>query len=414
MDVNNHSIAAEQARVIAERFLARQGVVMPSVQSLKPRGHHYEYVSGDGDSIYEFPLAEGNDASGYVLISGTKSLPPILEFCAAGNTLQEKLNECLSGLLRFRAIEHRNVTWRYFGPMDFVAELATGAGRYVYVRVPNVYIVSSDLRIMRKRRTAPENVDWIGSRWDFYEATTEETSPLSAGSVLGCRPIKYNQTCQSSLKGVEESALSEGPNYCTPVCITGCVATAWTVLAGTWKGYRADPDIFSDAPDWYFDWQSSYGGAPPPHSKVVNQRMWDVHGYLGTSCGGSTSDPNTPAGSRLFSFYGKPWAWGARFSIDYAFAASVNKANQPGLLTAQSVWVPGGGVDGHGVVTYGWNDGDHTLFICLGWGSAFPDKWISFAALASADAFFVTAWNANEETTLPERNVPAAFREISP
>jgi hypothetical protein len=68
----------------------------------------------------------------------------------------------------------------------------------------------------------------------------------------------------------------------------------------------------------------------------------------------------------------------------------VNKAGQPGLLTAQSVWVPGEPPDGHAFVIHGWNDNDQHVSICLGWGSAFPDKWIAFSTLSGVNAFFVS------------------------
>lgn len=402
----SRSITADQAKAIAERFVSREVNLTGGAKPLRPRGHYYEYLSGDGETIYEFPLVAGNEPSGYVLVSGTKSLPPIIEFCASGNALQDKLRDSLSGFLRVRPTEHTRVVWRYFGPMDFVAELATSAGKYLYIRVPNVKVESSDFRIIQKI-PAFSDAEWIRSRWDYYSTTTA-SGPTAAATVLRCRPVKYNQTCQSSLGGDARPTRNEGPNYCTPVCIAGCVATAWTVLAGTWKGYIADQEIFRDALDWYFDWESSYGGPPPPHSKVVNQRMWDVHGYMNTSCGGSTYDASTPAGSRLFYYYGKPWTWGARFNVDYGFASSVNKANQPGLLTAQSNWT-GSGIDGHGVVTYGWNDSEQSLYICLGWGAAFWDKWIAFATLSSAGTFFVTSWGDTDGVVASERNTPVVL-----
>ena len=413
--MENHAdaIDAEYAAVIAARFLQREGCDCenPGPDCPQLAAGHFEYLTGDDSVVYEFPLTNKGAKSGYIIISGSRTLPPVLEFCPTGNPLRENLIECLDGLTKLRALETKSVKWRYFGPLDLVAELELDRGRYYYARLPNLQVLETKERIRVRAPKHNGSKDWLKARWKYYESEKAPKGTLSCSKMFGLRPIRYNQTCESSIHPAERSKHT-GPNYCTPSCIAGCVATGWTVLAGTWKGAanHGSEKIFSDAPDWQKDWQSSYGGPPPPSSQAVNRRMWAVHAYLGTSCDGITNDSNTLAGSRIFSDYGVNWRWGARGGVDYAFASSVNKAAQPGLLTAQSVWVPGQPPDGHGIVTHGWNDNDQHLSICLGWGSSFPDKWIAFSTLSGVNAFFVSQFQlktANIQSA-EELDTPAA------
>src|ERR1039457_1798282 len=113
--------------------------------------------------------------------------------------------------------------------------------------------------------------------------------------------------------------LHEGPTYCTPSCIVGCVPTAWTVLASAWKEIApksvADK-IFSDAPDWNQDWLS--WTPPPPGSQGVNRRMWAAHGYMVTTCNGYTQGNYVLGGSLIFRDFGVNWVFGWRYGVDYA------------------------------------------------------------------------------------------------
>jgi len=387
------AIDAAYAAVIAARFLEREGCDCenPGPNCPQLSTDHYEYLAGDDSVVYEFPLINSGAQSGYIIISGSRALPPVLEFCPTGNPLREDLTKCLTGLTKLRALESKSLKWRYFGPLDLVAELELESGGYYYARLPNLLVLETSERIRVRAPKFSGSESWLEARWNYYESEKVPKGTLSCSTMFGIRPIKYNQTCESSLHSAEAS-MNNGPNYCTPSCIAGCVATGWTVLAGSWKGAanHGSELIFSDAPDWEKDWSSSYGGPPLPASKTVNRRMWAVRAYLGTSCNGNTTDTSAIAGSRLFSDYGLNWSWGSRNGVDYAFASSVNKAGQPGLLTAQSVWVPGEPPDGHAFVIHGWNDNDQHVSICLGWGSAFPDKWIAFSTLSSVNAFFVS------------------------
>ena len=409
------TINSEHAAVIATRFLERDGCDCenPGPDCPTLAGGHVEYLTGEDSLVYEFPLTNKGKQSGYVLISGSRTLPPVLEFCPVGNSLRDQLSECFAGLTKHRRLPAHSVVWRYFGPLDLVAELELDDGGYYYARLPNLRILQSRDRIHTPSPKHSGSYDWLATRWRYYESEKATKGNLSCSKMFGLKPIRYNQTCASSILPAESST-NNGPNYCTPSCIAGCVATAWTVLAGTWKGAvnHGSEKIFSDAPDWAKDWASSYGGAPPPASQGVNRRMWAVHKYLQTSCSGNTSDGYTIAGRRIFSDYGVNWNWGSRYGTDYAFASSINKAAQPGLITAQSVWIPNEPPEGHGIVTHGWNDNDQHLWICLGWGSSFPDKWIAFSTLSSPNAFFVTHFdleNANEITNdeLPMPAVPS-------
>jgi hypothetical protein len=138
--------------------------------------------------------------------------------------------------------------------------------------------------------------------------------------------------------------------------------------------------------------------------------MWAAHGYMVTTCNGYTQGNYVLGGSLIFRDFGVNWVFGWRYGVDYAFASSVNKAHQPGLITAQSVWQPGP-PDGHAVVTHGYNDNDQHLSVCLGWGSSWPDKWIAFSLLSGTDAHFVSQFErkTSDIESADELHAPATF-----
>lgn len=364
-------IDVSHAATIAARFLERGGCNCENPVPPCPQltGEHFEYLTGEDSVIFEFPLKKKRAKSGYILISGSRDLPPVLEFCPTGRSLRGNLINGLLGLTRLRRLNSKSVAWRYFGPLDFVAELRLERGGYYYARLPNLRVVETRRRIQALDHFHRGQDQWIEARWKYYEAERASRGALSCGKMFGIRPFKYNQTCESSLH-LGKSSDSNGSNYCTPSCIVGCVPTAWAVLASAWKSSAIGVShrLFGDAPDWDRDWPSAVGGPPRPVSKVVNREMCKLRTYVGTSCTGETPDRSTILGSLIFDDYAVKWKWGSRKGVDYAFASSVNKApvRQPGLLTAKSVWNPSAPPDGHAFVTHGFNDNEEHLYICLG------------------------------------------------
>lgn len=408
--MDNHGVIhAPYAAAIATRFLERDGCdcEYPGPDCPQVGTTHYEYLTGDDSVVYEFPLINKQGKSGYIIVSGTRALPPILEFCPTGDSLRETLVASLAELAKHRELPPMPLNWRYFGPLDLVVELQRPRGGYYYARLPNLRVIELQDRIRVKAPEYHGSDEWLTNRWKYYDTENAPKGGLSCSRMFGVTTVRYNQTCQSSVTS------KTGPNYCTPSCIVGCVATAWTVLAATWKSAAqwGSEKIFSDAPDWKKDWWYWQNGHPLPMSEVVNRRMWDVHGYMKTECNGNTADYHTIVGSQLFADYGVNWKWGARVGVDYGFASSINKAGQPGLLTAQSVWNPGEPPEGHGFVIHGWNDNDQHLFICLGWGGGYPDKWIAFSVLNSVNGFYVAQRVQSPSSDADYLTIPATLDE---
>src|ERR1035441_3687766 len=99
------AIDAAYAAVIAARFLEREGGDCENPGPNCPQlttGHH-EYLAGDDSVVYEFPLINNGAPSGYIIISGSRALSPVLEFCPTGNPLRENLTKCLTGLTKLGA-----------------------------------------------------------------------------------------------------------------------------------------------------------------------------------------------------------------------------------------------------------------------------------------------------------------------
>ena len=81
-------------------------------------------------------------------------------------------------------------------------------------------------------------------------------------------------------------------------------------VASTIAGFLCDPMLGLAVP-----WEGSYGGPPKAGSKVVNNRLWELHDYMSTDCFGSTDADYIQSGRHLFNIYNLNWKWGLYRSI---------------------------------------------------------------------------------------------------
>jgi hypothetical protein len=130
--------------------------------------------------------------------------------------------------------------------------------------------------------------------------------------------------------------------------------------------------------------------ANPSQCPLVESTIWKLHSLLGTTVDGATDQNNTINGAAIFSDYGLHWSFGQAFNQPFEFAIQATQAGQPLLWTAQGNWVPGEPPAGHGVVSYGYQKSDRSLFITLGWGSSFPDKYIYRDQYSQNGCFYMT------------------------
>src|ERR1700733_8655493 len=117
----------KKAISVANTFLSsgRYNCEHPNPNGPKLSAEHYTYDVGLDEVAYEFPLKLGDSRCGYLLVSGTRRLPPILEYTTSGPPLRLLLEKWLS---EHKLAPAKDVKWLYSGPMEIVAEYAHGAG----------------------------------------------------------------------------------------------------------------------------------------------------------------------------------------------------------------------------------------------------------------------------------------------
>jgi hypothetical protein len=394
-------IDAIRAAAIANRFLEERGSdgggVVPRHTSLG--GRYYKYLTSNDSTVYEFSVTRGDTQAGYILISGTLDLPPVLGYCPTGKPLRSILTQCVEDFIRLRNLLPTSVEWRYFGPFDHVAEIKLAGGDYCYARFPNYLVTQSKSRIVHPPRMEWVDVAWINDRWEYYSRDDRPKVVRPLGIINGCRPYKYQQTCQSSLEEGGPDPHHIGLNYCSPSCIAGCTPTSWAILASAFKGLQNIASIFNDAPDWNIDWPTNgVGGHPLPASQAVNGRIWELRNYMQTDCqGGTDFGVHLLFGSYVFSQYDVNWEWrwtagpgaiGAYWEVQ----RQIETYGRPVSLSANSNWQSGQPRDGHSVVAYGCNDGERQVFVCYGWGSDFADAWIPCSIMGGMEVCYVYSY----------------------
>lgn len=388
------SISAKHAAHIAQRFLERSRFDCENPDPHGPTlaGRFHELDLARGHKVYEFPLLLNERRSGFVIISGDKRLPPVLDYCTSGDSLLTFASRFLEGFLIVRQLEAHNVRWMYFGPFDVVAEVRLRSGSFLYVRCPNLHVIDSPKPIEFAGGLRVQNPEWVASRWDFYERPDDIELPgMKCSTMFGWGAIKYNQTCRPGPSLEEDIATSK--NYCGSTCIAGCTPTGWLVLASSFATFdQTTFPLFTDAPDWHLGWETSHGAPPAPASHVLNRRLWDLHDYMGTGCNGTTMGGAIASGSNVFGVYGLNWSWSHYEDVPYSFVSSINDGGLTYLLSGQSEWNPHE-VEGHSVVAHGFNDNDAHVQVCLGWGQEIPDRWIPYSVLSSPRADYIHSFH---------------------
>ena len=184
------------------------------------------------------------------------------------------------------------------------------------------------------------------------------------------------------------------------------------VLANAFRGfdYSRFP-LRSDASDWHVPWESSYGGPPKAGSKVVNNRLWELHDYMSTDCFGSTDADYIQSGRHLFNIYNLNWKWGLYDQFPYGYSRAVNKGGLAYLLSAQSNWT-GSGSEGHSFVVRGFNDNTEHIYVSFGWGFRIPGLLDSVFNVSRSFSVYVSSFSATEDDSKQSvQSKPASYVE---
>ena len=339
--------------------------------------------------LVEVPLATilGGTASGYLLVSTSKSLPPILEFCLDGAPLSQRITEQMHSALwrdRVTAVIERFV---FITSTEIYAEIKTPdssdltlfkVGDTLGVTIPSPVHIARD-------PAAIFDSQILDDQWRIM---TPQPPPNLPEIILNnAAPVLYQQNCDAY--GLECSIdLKTGTTYCSPHCIAGCVAVGWAMLLSSWKrtGFWDSAKIWQGSTCWASDWSS--GNGPWVNAcDQVNATIWQVHNLMGTGCDGATQNNRTIDGAKIFASFGMGWQYGQTANASFEFLRDLTLKGQPFLYTAQAHWnialgtlstSPQPGDEGHAVVVFGNRITDRMLYVALGWGSSFPYKWINY------------------------------------
>lgn len=359
---------------------------------------------------YLFPLERGHQASGFLIISGDRAFAPILDYCTSGPNPKLYFDSFLRTYWEDLGRPVRFVDYIYFGPFDFIAEIHFSDGSTGYSRLPNFHYLDKWNNSGSLSPNILQDETKVRIQWEMYLRDDFPIPGFECSKMFGWAPVPYNQTCHSAS---EKLRTKSSINYCSPNCIAGCSPVAWMVLANAFRGfdYSRFP-LLSDASDWHVPWESSYGGPPKAGSKVVNNRLWELHDYMSTDCFGSTDADYIQSGRHLFNIYNLNWKWGLYDQFPYGYSRAVNKGGLAYLLSAQSNWT-GSGSEGHSFVVRGFNDNTEHIYVSLGWGSAFPDRWIPYSMLADPSAVYVSSFSATEDESkeIAVQSKPASYVE---
>ncbi len=225
------------AQLVADSYLRRspaRGGMQPSSWPAADRmtGPTAIYWWDDNTPVFEVSLYDGDNPAGYLIVSGSRRLPPILEAGPTGTAPSTRLFAAVTAHLAQTGRYAAAIRWQYWSPLEMVAEVTLQDDSIVHIQVPEMFEATMPSRLSIQRDPAAFwNADALAKRWEEWLTPLGTTGPSSIGIILETRePIYYNQNCRPAFRSE-----SEPPTYCTPNCISGCVPVAVAMLSSSWK-----------------------------------------------------------------------------------------------------------------------------------------------------------------------------------
>ncbi len=415
-----------QARQNAELFLKRERTIAENTPNilLDNIPESIDVCTGifwwdDDTPIHEFSMKSGDKNMGYVLASGNKNFPAIFEYSITASPFSAQVYKYLSALLAESGIFPKSLTLYYISPIEIVAKIESQQNQNcIFVRLPSleVTLLPPDFKIQRNAANIWSQ-QMVDDEWNALQQLSSDATGSTKKILTKRQPVKYQQNCDKySADECMISLDSSSGHYCAPNCIAGCTPVAWAMLSSAWKrsGYKdADKKIWPDSNCWNIDWPSTTN---PSKCQVVSDTIWDYHTLMGTTCNGNTTRSNyLKSGPYFKSEWGLSWNWGKKENIDFAYSQKITDASQPYIFGGTGQWdallesydaknqsnVNSGdqpvvnikssdGKVGHSVVCYGYDSTNKQIYICLGWGKSFDDKFINISAYPSNIAIFLT------------------------
>lgn len=400
-------------QLIAEAHLRRsqlQQVGRPSSWPIADRfGMPTAVFWWDDDTpLFEVPLYRGNSPAGYVIASGTRALPPILEASPNGLPPSSRMAAAVTSHLVQTGRFPVSIHWQYWSPLEIVAEVVLHDESVTYVRFPDMSEVTTNSRLAINRVTDEywRSTD-VERLWKQLVLSGSPKPQRSIGIILNDRePVYYNQN-------FFEQTVSDEKNLTSAKCISGCSPVAFAMWASSWKKVDkggSKSKIWPNSSCWKTSWPSDMD--PDPNKcTVVNRTIWKIHDVFATTCQGATKIENSsgPAGKYFLDAWGLKWSFAFKRPVSFAYCSDIIKRKHPFVFSAMGEW--GRYFEGtdsslfrdntvgkaaHSVLCWGFQAGGmatgSSLLIGLGWGKEWESRWIEFSAFSQTGASYVTSF----------------------
>ncbi len=341
-------------------------------------------------NLYDIPLVnkKTRERSGYLLISESKELPPVIEYATEGLSLKEQIDGLVTPALYASEIDATPKEYHFITSTEIYVEIFNERSKESFlINVPDLFVIQKESIDSFNRQAREEfNNASIDEQW--YALEDNDSSGASKIVLNKAKPTRYQQNCDSySLDQVCKIDLSEPKTYCSPRRISGCVPVAWAMLLSAWKrmNFEDSSKIWKGSSTWNIEWPSWQGTVNPSKSAEVESTIWKLHDLMDTTATGGTSDSKTIEGAKIFSTFDMSWKFSIAVDQDFSFAQKIIQAGQPFLFDGYGKWSSidkkfsnsvGNDKGGHGVVAYGYDKTDKMLLVAMGWGTGTPNKWI--------------------------------------
>jgi hypothetical protein len=331
--------------------------------------------------LYDIPLEnkKTKERAGYILVSESKELPPVLEYCTEGSSLKEQIDKFLMPALAISDLDASPLKYHFISSTEMYVTLQDHTTESTFiVNIPNLFVINDELRGNLYRIPAEVfDIEKVNKYWAELEDESDE-SPNTELILTDRKPVMYQQNCESySLRELCKLDTSNSKSPCNPKAISGCVPVAWAMLLSCWKKITmSDNDqIWKDSSTWNVDWPSYMTPTNPSQSAEVEKSIWEVNKHVGTDTNGGTVNTRIPDGEKVLESFNLSWNFNRSESGSFSFAKElIGKAGQPFIFDGYGIWSKEKA--GHAVVVYGYQDLGEKLFVSLGWGTGFADKWI--------------------------------------
>ncbi|MEM6686382.1 MAG: hypothetical protein AAF617_11420 [Bacteroidota bacterium] len=336
--------------------------------------------------LYDIPLEnkKTRERSGYLLVSESRELPPVLEYATTGLSLKESIDQLLVPALAISKIKATPNTYYFVSSTELYVSLEDVSSKEeVLINIPDLYVLTNDIRAVSQR--VPADIFDPITIERYWEELSEVRTQSSSSKVLPAVPVRYQQNCSAYTLGeVCTIDRSSGNPLCHPNRISGCVPVAWAMLLSAYKRAEisGEDKIWHGHSCWELEWSGNVGTSNPSKCAEVEKTIWKLHKLMGTSAAGGTKRTDTIKGKEILKEFGLTWDIEYAEKKDFKFLQQIIDSDEPFLFSDTRDWSRDKA--GHCVVAYGYEREGSMLKVSLGWGKSTDDRWINFDQLSGS------------------------------